>query len=720
MFHVCDFSPSKSSKPNRDSLVITRKLGKSEAVILCGDQEPKRLNEALDTIYYAGDAENMGPGAGPVDHLFVKVPHHGSYENNDKSIMNGLSVLGAEADLVVSSGALYQHPTAGVFSNENRLYRQGTELSYPAYIPEDGEKDDSLSEFTGKSRVFYTQNLSARPSEFTLGSVVYKSDGEDHVTYSKCYTDPNKPIIIPNSEEVEDKQDSQGIIPEDSFEKKKKFLYYMSQKDPSLIINQEFQDIIPYIFYTMEAEQQVLYLCSFNNANNINQFLDSLDIERLKLEEVEPWKDLICKIWCTDINWGQNFFNIMVQTCQDETLTEAFEPLLNIEYHCLRDKFLTAVIAYGKQPHQYVEMLIEWIKNNDMPENIEIATNVINKLLHRKECFSDDLTLKELQDQVDLLELLPPVPQIVSFISYLANKSLKSNQFMVVFQYLTDTNDLGEEIFSMCTPPFFLELMHRYPEHCDDIYTVYDQISEDEGLPTLAVLNRDYTWDSVEELTQKLAELDIDFITFTGVIMQEAFKTDIEGENIYFWFAYEHRGEHPEYLTTLFEICHSYDNSNNDYLRCYMQSLVEKDMQCLTNLLTQWDLNPSVAGECLYLLILEHPEIIENMDELIANNTIALKKILLRPWKKTITKEEFIQPRNNIYNYLAQNNPERMVEIFVEHFMIDKEIAECILIDMENDNVNKSFLTMDFEQFFDVIKDVNEKCIEKLKQLWNV
>lgn len=170
-FQVCLFQEEEGFVDNADSIVI-RRINESEAIFLCGDQEPSRLVSAV------GNTEWLPR------HVFVKVPHHGSSENNTPEVFDAWSRLGVTADFVISSGKLYEHPTAGAFLNSYSLLPQGTEIQYCGRCPQDGENE---SDRRISGRVYYTANLNANMNETAVGSVVYKSNGEQHAAYSKLY-----------------------------------------------------------------------------------------------------------------------------------------------------------------------------------------------------------------------------------------------------------------------------------------------------------------------------------------------------------------------------------------------------------------------------------------------------------------------------------------------------------------------------------------------------
>lgn len=170
-FWVCNFQDNGCSRENADSIVICR-INESEAIFLCGDQEPSRLVSAV------GNTERKPR------HVFVKVPHHGSSENNTPEVFDAWSRLGVTADFFISSGKLYEHPTAGAFLNSYSLLPQGTEIRYCGRRPLDGENE---SDRRISGRVYFTANLNARVNEIAVGSVVYKSNGQQHAAYSKLY-----------------------------------------------------------------------------------------------------------------------------------------------------------------------------------------------------------------------------------------------------------------------------------------------------------------------------------------------------------------------------------------------------------------------------------------------------------------------------------------------------------------------------------------------------
>lgn len=182
-FRVYELPECTNDKPNPDSLVIARTTEK-EAIILCGDQEPDRLIWVIENLI--NEKEKT------LEHIFVKISHHGSCENSPLRVIDALGRLGRTADFVVSSGSKYNHPTGGAFLTEVYLHKQGTEIKYPVQFPDPdyaGEDQDVLVTEERAARLFYTANLNPYGWQTSLGSVAYKSNGVSHAAYSKRYTD---------------------------------------------------------------------------------------------------------------------------------------------------------------------------------------------------------------------------------------------------------------------------------------------------------------------------------------------------------------------------------------------------------------------------------------------------------------------------------------------------------------------------------------------------
>lgn len=185
---------------NSDSLVIARR-NEREAIILSGDQEPKFLVPVIESMTQDSSNHLLLPAA----HAFIKVPHHGSSENNTLQVFNSLSRLSLSTDFVISSGKRYEHPTSGAFTNRFNLYAQGTQIQYPSSLSSVANKQDipdTPSVNTRTGRVFYTADLSLTPTKIEMGSVGHKSIGEKSATYSKRYTQSRVrvPINLQDSE----------------------------------------------------------------------------------------------------------------------------------------------------------------------------------------------------------------------------------------------------------------------------------------------------------------------------------------------------------------------------------------------------------------------------------------------------------------------------------------------------------------------------------------
>lgn len=169
-FHIFEYTDGSFKAENANSLVLIRVLD-NEAIILCGDQEPLRLLPAIQSIN------------GPIENVFVKIPHHGSCRNNTPEILQALRRLGETEDFVISSHKSYGLPSTSDFFIGSKLYKQGTDIS----VQGQSAAEDSIPA-ARQNRLFYTANLNSN-GNVILGSVVHKSNGKNYVTYTKRYTE---------------------------------------------------------------------------------------------------------------------------------------------------------------------------------------------------------------------------------------------------------------------------------------------------------------------------------------------------------------------------------------------------------------------------------------------------------------------------------------------------------------------------------------------------
>lgn len=777
-FKVYNFQRPRNKHENSNSIVITRRLGADEAVLLTGDQESARLGEALTGLIQEGP---------PVNHMFVKVSHHGSKENTKPHIVKKLNALGLNADHVISSGKLYGHPSAEMFLNGDALYPQGTQIVHSNKVSTKNRKRQ-VEAAARTSRFFYTANLNASSDEIGTGSVVYKSNGAVHATYSKVYSDLSNAAATANvGEQTADDTDAgakeinmvestlrdndievggriNGPKP-DYADNVRCYLAYLKDVRSNSTQNLEYMlehlGIMSHVFHTLNEQDQTNYLKQLSSVdtNKTKRFMDSLHVRKLSLQISDVWENWITEVW-NQINWGQNFYDIMVRTCSDEFLQDLYKFALNSDDHTLQDKILEAVITYGRQPTQYITLLLgkmwgldesgieessindttiqEIPKGNAGVEEMGAAamsldSNIIYKLLDSEFTFEGEKEgeMVWVKHRIKILRRLRKDYQIEFFQYLLTCGSLSPAEFNYVLQYLKDKDEDIDIVWNFGSD-FFLQALHIYPECREIIYDTYDDILSEldpDSIDELdwlimnrQILNNELQMGSLTELQTYLKESEMDYSDFINKITPEILKKDIEGDNVFFVYARNNIKEHKEYMAELFNVCYVFGEIAQG-LQKYLLILME-DMPNLYELLSDDYLEPTMIGECFDILI-AHSAILKILSEnpavFITDFPMLLARIMLKPPKDNpyiiMNWTKDIYAKVAFYNTLADIDPELMTIIFAKHCGMSKEEALIIFEAMAPQCRENLFPIMSLEETLAIIDLMNQNGQEILARI---
>lgn len=695
-FHVCDMSESAIVNKNSDSLVIARRLGDTEAVILCGDQEPKNLKPILDGI--------SGVSEYKTDHMFVKVPHHGSCENNTPAVMNKFSEIGNVADFVVSAGKLYEHPTAGMFARGRRLYAQGTEVRYPAFIPTRSRKAEGPGP-SSNSRVFYTQNLNTGQYEIIPGSVAYKSNGIEHVTYSKCYTDES------------DEQHNEIQTPDENVLAIIRMKNNIGDKQYQ---NDEISEDVCNVFSILNEPQQVYFLYGLGDASMINKLLNSVNIQDLKFEHPDLWQELFTEAW-EPIDWEQNCFNIMAITCSDQFFEELYDEILDIENEVLRDRFIREVIVYKRNSVFFVNKVLEW--NSEKGKIDSDNTNNILCELFCNNFFSGQDDSEGDDNICELLGELELKTQIGVIISFLKKGVLTFDQVSAVLELLMDKmaemieekgmdGENGQFILSILDSSFFIDLFHRYPKNYEEIYEIYERAELDEH----RTAQRDWNFikqnRSGKNLTVFMKELGMEYEDYVSQLDPVTFNEDKEA---LFVIAIEQKENTLEYLGEFFNICYVY-NELPTYLVRFQVECVQGRLPYLHRLLKEGNLKPPVIIACYDYLLKEDSLILniarEDPMTLVKDFPDFTRAIILMSPDKI---SDIARIKMFLYMALGTSNRKLMEDLIAQHLEVRKKEAENILYELIKEG---SVLNMD--QLFEIAYEARNTDPKYLAALFEI
>ena len=598
-FEVAEFDPNeKINNLNDDSLVLFRRVNNDEAIVLSGDQGPQRLGAVL--------GELIGRSQEPVAQMFIKVPHHGSCENNPVSIINLISKLGKKADHVISSQNLYEHPTAGLYVAGFSLMKQGTVLVYSAELP----RQDAVVENPDKkmeSRFFYTANENSDYKKIALASIAYKSNGREHVTYSKRYTDVSASAQSSDEETlaveymlngIDGLNDSQGNLPKP--DKAVSMDIACESIAGRLDASQFFQhkEVFTVIFYNLDAQKQILLLKNIPEPIGLNTFLDSLDINKMNIQPSEEWVEYFAQEWCF-ISWGQNFFDILLCSCSinPNMLNEKLGLVVSWGNIVLIRRFLKAILKYYPDPMFFIQQVDEEFGVDYFDDEINCALLDLHIKFKNQSVESGSNGNDSAEHILEILQDMPMEKQVELAEYYLTCGHLNSEAFFMVLEQMAEEQ---EEILSQMGISSYWKMLLLYPEHLEtmqeDILDVGNEridaiINDEEGddeekeravrlgdkiniLTTIEaeLKEKDYKINSIDEMKIILGNCNIDFVTFIQNISKKALIADIENHKIYFRFAFMcmNENENKSYLDALLETCEAYDIS---YMSQYLETM---------------------------------------------------------------------------------------------------------------------------------------------------
>ena len=445
-FDICDFGGTTKPKSNGDSLVIGRRLGNDEAIVLSGDQTQRRLGAAIN--YFMGMG---GDPDSPVDHLMFKVPHHGSAENNKPKFIDSLKSKARNIDFMLSSGKLYEHPSADMYHSANRLHKQGSFL-YNTNTQSSGAADSR----TG--RILYTANLNKEPNDVAQGSIVDKSNGAFRAVYTKSYAD------------------YEGEVQKNAEEKD---MYAIRSMVSELIapgMNKEID------FSGMSVEERMGCLINTADFNIKKQLMQKMDESTINTDLSQYWQVFFAYDNTKFFGWGQDYFYIMAMTCSPEFLYGLFEQAFVQKEFKYSNQILETVIAVGMEPVAFIDRLASYAKNNCKDDALAfqivfmgIDPGIIFELLYNKSSVEEDIWLK---NRYMVLRALDTGRQITYFSYFLTCGSLSYGEVSDVMNELR--NDLGDGVLRSFDRSFYFQLIRRYNEDADDIMELYQKVFPNE------------------------------------------------------------------------------------------------------------------------------------------------------------------------------------------------------------------------------------------------
>lgn len=749
-FNVYELGESGDEAGNRDSLVIGRRIGDSEAVILSGDQEPDRLVPVV---------EGMGE-EGTVSHLFVKVSHHGSCENNNAVLMNAFSRLGNSADFVISSQNLFEHPTAGMFLSGPSLYRQGTQLQYSAQLPEGDTEIEDANEIRN-CRVFYTANLNSKKEEIDIGSVAYKSNGEMHAVYSKRYTDISGYETA--AEEIESDRERQaiftmlqGIVKEDGkqgdilyrithlseFEQRENDVLFLHQihnysENTKMFLSDYvpyFPEIFPNIFYALNEEWQYYVLNSLlQDISALNLFMDRLDISRLGIES----KDLLIEfVDCAvdNIELRQPFFDVVMRFGDWNKCIEIYEKIIESGTLEPVGRFLHAAFSYaGTDVEKMVSVFWESLPA-DSDEKGEILV-----LLDREIIFEILHTFDSLEEKAEFLSYIPEDKVYSYWSEYILSPYADPSEFLE----FCENEEMIQMMLDNLNIQFFLKAYRDFPEKRTDTKEYLDAIREQKKLAEEAEEVEESLMEKIEIaleqqesvssdwLLQMLKEMNLGFCTFIKNITGESLKKHLNA----CLSIVKMDGEERECVNAavLLEACYACEECFTTCLTSLLQNIEEPKelIQYLLKSQTSGSMVSAVQNKCYHILakwsfFQKLHELGEDVDQLVDDDPMLLAGYirsysniygvaLLRDW----TNKEDLKAA--FYSRLSMVDPELTASVFMLHLSNFTQEARSLFWKMEIEYQKRILKSVQVEEALDMLKALEvENAVDEMAKLYNL
>lgn len=677
--HVFEFDPERSGKNNRDSIVISSKPGSDEVIFLCGDQEPDILIPAV---------EELGISR-PLDNMFVKLPHHGSYKNNTPELMMRLKTSAKKVDASISSGKKYKHPTQPLCANGNSLWPQGTALIF-------NERNNGAIYGPTEQREirwFSTPNLWTGEGELNPASIGHKSDGVISATYSKRYDTPSKkPQVNAEEEEIVKAMVNETISAlenkkeqEEGFKKYCVSIYQNHlrsiQKGQKIVNAMMYVDnptLFKYIFVTLDEQQQLDCLSQLRQQDELyfEVFLTTDLANKLELKPSEAWFSFLNQLNNKMLFlFSPGFISICVKKYPDNNLLDLCEYISSEGvWHSVKI-LIKAVIDIGER-----DKLIPSLLQNKEHVVQFLDYETICKLLNMK---IDVESWDEVIDRV--LDIIMQNEGLNRFWNYyLPRESLSDDKFAKLFSFLTrkdsmdreflffisykaiqkHTNEICKKVIEGYINSSFgvLATLKGYADS-PDLYTVYDAIQKGE-----------YSIDTLEELDEVLEAYDINFVTFMKYISLTALEYDVENDMVFLAYAdyFLQEEENVAYLVSLLEACCAYEKQTfmTQYLEDYIEEYGLYDLADM--LLSNKLLSPKATG--MFVKIIIENEWVSAVELF----TCYAGLVLYITHTKAMELLASPEIKGQFYNELAQENPELALNLFIIHIKNNAEDAQKV------------------------------------------
>lgn len=764
LFYKMKNVDSKIKNSNDDSLVLYRRVDNDEAIFLCGDQEADLLCDMLLNLYESA----------PVKHMFIQPPHHGSIENNTPELTQMFTIFGNTADIAISSGDSYQHPSTGLYARQKSLLKQGTEVTYPGLLlplPRKRENDirkiirgymNNVKDKFMTSRIYAVKNVSADLHETTPGSVVYKSNGRKHVTFTKQYL----PAAVPEAqtpEELEAKKIEEskavqimltelgqqlGILPAAPAPDKSDSLlesgYNFSEIIGKLTEFVKQPEILRLKFYQMnELEQPQLLRALFQySVAEFNAFLDGLDFTKLQIKSSDAWKDLFQAMWeqgiCESKDIGKNVINILAIFLhdQEEVLIDKFMDGTRQE---LRDMAFRAAIAYSDDPlncmRSYFDQDVNQIMIYSFLDGHTLFSNQIMSPSYKPEEAVDQL-IRFLNTYGSL-----PLDELFKFVwYYLTCGSIASGVFSDVFISLAEN---AAELMDMLDQSHFQQLVELYPEHSSLLREYIEDVTIDENqlnyngegeiildnecmtavklmsAPEMELedmlkdseITVDNLADYLEEKQEEMMSGTPYFIYFMETMPKNWLEIDIKNQKLFFRYAFGFLPDNDKYMIALISICEAYDIDCFFSYLAILNDLISGNEQnaaifiaWLSNCFIERSMSKQFIAGCYKTLAVlkPHPQfhmiMFEEAPELFYKIMMGMPEDERALFVYGWTDDW--DTKNIFYQWLFENHPMEFMMILTYYMQIDPEPFIDSINNIDPNILVRAFADMNSKQIF--------------------
>lgn len=763
--YIYKYDPNVIKNRNQDSLVLYRHIPDSEVVLLTGDQETEVLVSALDEIAQSGQ----------VEHLYIKIPHHGSWKNNTVEVINKYSEVSENITATISSGSRFGHPSQKAFADGNMLYPQGTQIDYSARLP---FKDESVIDSCERSRmsIYYTANLSLETGKIIPASICSKSNGFVQASYSKCYFDVPQHLQN-NEEEVQAVEEEEQAVEEEEqaaeeeeqaaedeeqaakekeqaaeaevqavesmiqemlnakaeaeekriiMERKridhlKEYVFFAQNclyGNVEYPINHGFCSECPvlslFVFCTMSEEAQVFYLTQLmQTEDKFIEYFRCIPTKWMVRRDSEAWHDFLEEN-IGSIYTEQNFYNICMKTCADQWIVDFFTFFSEKdEVLEILDMFISAMIDAEDRKNILKSILAISFQRDYLDSIVDnLSSDVLVKLLFAEINLTD---WKEVKKRI-LDATIEDETRSDFLIDCLDSNRLFDEEFYAVFNCLTAREDIMQEIGL----PYFYRLMRMYPNARNDIRKYindFDLLESEEFFLPYELEKRlpeNYSVTTSSDVDVILKELGIDFVKFIYCMPPESLIKDVENK-IFFLYAYNLLKKDKKYIVALIETWCIY-RKEYDFLMGYFRSFESKAEfpSLLENLLYEHCLS-SAAVNMVYDFFIAlgtgAEEILEKHPMLFLNIFEHKEDRFLCSWTDDIEKKA------KLYNIIAKNNPQKILHVLKRHYSLDKGGALEIISHMEPIGWSNILGRVDLSYVLEFLLEMGRENLEVINQL---